>query len=119
MSQKGRCRPYGTGSIHVKSSGPEPLKSQEWVPLSLRIDPGARPLVAKNGAKTKPTHAKNTDLTPQKLRFVEWLFTDERIPRTQGQLAEELGAKKSADLTKLDTPDSTKSDTLYFFLATR
>ena len=42
-------------------------------------------------SKTAPTHAKNADLTPQKLRFVEWLFAEQRIPSRQGDLAIELG----------------------------
>jgi hypothetical protein len=42
-------------------------------------------------AKAAPTHTKNADLTPQKLRFIEWLFSDERMPTKQGELAAELG----------------------------
>jgi hypothetical protein len=49
------------------------------------------PKQAHRPAKAAPTHTKNADLTPQKLRFVEWLFSEERTPKTQSALAAELG----------------------------
>lgn len=42
-------------------------------------------------AKRAPTHAKNADLTPQKTAYVAWLLDTDRTPRTQVELAKQLG----------------------------
>lgn len=42
-------------------------------------------------AKRAPAHAKNADLTPQKTTYVAWLLDTDRTPRTQAELAKQLG----------------------------